>query len=66
MSKRILMDRKEAARLIGCSPQTIAALARAGILVPIKTPVGVRYDALEAVAVWRRGKPWQGVWRAKP
>ncbi len=65
MSKRSnleLMDPKEIARLLDCHPQTVAAMARAGRLTPIDTPLAVRYHALEVLAVWRAGKPWQGCW----
>lgn len=57
-----LMDCKEAARLLDCHPQTVAAMARAGRLTPIDTPLGVRYHGLEVLAVWRAGKPWMGKW----
>lgn len=57
-----LMQRKEVARLLGCHPQTVDAMARAGRLSEIMTPWGVRFDAIEVLGVWRNGKPWVGAW----
>jgi len=63
LSNSFLMTREEVARLLNCSKATVDALSRAGHIQPIETPLGVRYEGMAALAVWRRGKPWQGKWR---
>jgi hypothetical protein len=64
MTAPLQMTTAEVARLFQCCLPTVRALERAGRLTAIQTPQGIRFDALQVLTVWRRGKPWQGRWPA--
>jgi excisionase family DNA binding protein len=63
LSNSFLMTREEVARLLNCSKATVVALSRAGHIQLIETPLGVRYEGMAALAVWRRGRPFMGKWK---